>query len=525
MNVVPNSALPELSSRKSDNAVADKVSPHKKSRDDTFSKFLDTPEVQETEPEIDSVEAATVSATDQPIPIIPFQVLNLESITAAGPQVEAAESVSEVTDLLPLADTRIEPALNSLNLASSENSLNLANSEPNLTPLPQQSGELTPLPEILPTDNADDAVSQTPSETLVPELARPTNDIVTTAEDGIVSTRDLEPNNTAQISTSQLQPEIKTTEVVAAAPEINLRVTEQTTTDLSTPPETPIDASEAELVDRIANQDLVSNQAQAQPESVESPAQNVQTESTATVTQDAHFEPSVKDERTTQILEDSSDEISSPTSFDSEFTNGESNESFSGTDQNTDNSELPFVSRNANESSTINHQASNAFSSALQDVSPQTTKVDAATSTQATQELSAPTSQLKIAILANAASIEQESTNTIQVDLHPAELGRLQIRIEQTGDQLHAKIIATEIASSELLMHDKQHLVEALDELGFGETSLDITHGGSGEQEPEEESQSLFPQNGSKNQNADDGRLNQHAGVQSASSVGINFVA
>ncbi len=137
-------------------------------------------------------------------------------------------------------------------------------------------------------------------------------------------------------------------------------------------------------------------------------------------------------------------------------------------------SESSIVSQTSTETSTSNFQQPQAFTTTLTQAAQRATEIEAPISLQPVSE---PTSQLKVAILANAASIENDSTHTIQVDLHPAELGRLQIRIDQTGDQLTAKIVATEIASSELLMQDRQHLVQALNELGFGEASLDISHG------------------------------------------------
>lgn len=136
-------------------------------------------------------------------------------------------------------------------------------------------------------------------------------------------------------------------------------------------------------------------------------------------------------------------------------------------------------------------------------------------------EISQPTSQLKVAILAQAASIANDSTHSIQVDLHPAELGHLQIRIEQTGDQLTAKIIATEIASSELLIQDRQHLVESLSELGFGEASVDITHGESRSQDREQES---LPDS---NFATTEGREKpiETVATSRSKSIGIDFVA
>ena len=77
-------------------------------------------------------------------------------------------------------------------------------------------------------------------------------------------------------------------------------------------------------------------------------------------------------------------------------------------------------------------------------------------------------------------SLKKEPIQTISLDLHPAELGHLKIRVEQTPDQLMAHIIASEATSSDLLLQEKDFLLQALADLGFGETSLDISHGDAG---------------------------------------------
>ena len=84
-------------------------------------------------------------------------------------------------------------------------------------------------------------------------------------------------------------------------------------------------------------------------------------------------------------------------------------------------------------------------------------------------------------------SLDKEPVQTISLELHPAELGHLKIRVEQTADQLIAHIIASEQASSDLLQQEKSFLLESLAELGFGETSLDISQGDPGQSDAEKE--------------------------------------
>ena len=180
---------------------------------------------------------------------------------------------------------------------------------------------------------------------------------------------------------------------------------------------------------------------------------------------------------------------------------------------------LEFTQANQTPVNPDNIQSQSPFINSLQEVAQRSSPVEP---TASLPDLSAPTSQLKVAIVANAASIEAEANSTIQVDLHPAELGRLQVRIEQTGDQLHAKIIATEIASSELLLQDRQHLVEALNELGFGETSLDITHQESNDPRDNEQ---VFNEELSQGQPTEEKQQSDSATYLGNNSVGINFVA
>ena len=80
-------------------------------------------------------------------------------------------------------------------------------------------------------------------------------------------------------------------------------------------------------------------------------------------------------------------------------------------------------------------------------------------------------------------SLKSQMTDTnkplqkLSVQLHPAELGQLQITIEHTAEKVSAQIVASESASVELLMQEKDFLLETLAELGLGDASLDVFQG------------------------------------------------
>ena len=130
------------------------------------------------------------------------------------------------------------------------------------------------------------------------------------------------------------------------------------------------------------------------------------------------------------------------------------------------------------------------------------------------------TAQVDQAFRNKFSSFQDEPTQTISLELNPPELGQLQVTVEQSSDQMIAQIIATELNSAELLLREKDFLLEALSDLGFGETSLDISYGGSNQNNSTaEENQRSFKPYEATPQNADPKHL-----VQSGAN-GVNFVA
>lgn len=71
---------------------------------------------------------------------------------------------------------------------------------------------------------------------------------------------------------------------------------------------------------------------------------------------------------------------------------------------------------------------------------------------------------------------ETNGTREVSIELSPAELGHLSIRVEQTDESITARIIATESISTDLLESQKQSLLESLAELGYENANVDISH-------------------------------------------------
>ena len=115
---------------------------------------------------------------------------------------------------------------------------------------------------------------------------------------------------------------------------------------------------------------------------------------------------------------------------------------------------------------------------------------------------------------------ESEPTQTVSLTLNPPELGQIQINVEQSADQLIAHIIATEFNSSELLLQEKDLLMEALGELGYDETSLDISHGNSDESDPGQEQENALPK-----KYANSKTIEQHSVQVTREVTGVDFIA
>jgi flagellar hook-length control protein FliK len=118
-------------------------------------------------------------------------------------------------------------------------------------------------------------------------------------------------------------------------------------------------------------------------------------------------------------------------------------------------------------------------------------------------------------------AFDKEPVQTLSIELHPVELGRLTIRVEQTSHQLSAQIFTNEAASSDLLLKEKDFLLEALADLGFGETSLDISHG-----QPDHSDSGSRHASPNSNVSIQD-TVNQNIALTpvQVSTTGINFVA
>ena len=65
----------------------------------------------------------------------------------------------------------------------------------------------------------------------------------------------------------------------------------------------------------------------------------------------------------------------------------------------------------------------------------------------------------------------------VSLEIHPPELGRLDILVSQNGNDLTAKIVAHEAATCDLLGHQKEELREMFAKQGMDLSNLDISHG------------------------------------------------
>ncbi|WP_419580946.1 flagellar hook-length control protein FliK [Stieleria magnilauensis] len=65
---------------------------------------------------------------------------------------------------------------------------------------------------------------------------------------------------------------------------------------------------------------------------------------------------------------------------------------------------------------------------------------------------------------------------TVRVEIHPAELGTLKIQVTQSDQAIETQIIATEFVTSELLTSHRDQLMEALSDLGFETSDINISY-------------------------------------------------
>jgi flagellar hook-length control protein FliK len=81
-----------------------------------------------------------------------------------------------------------------------------------------------------------------------------------------------------------------------------------------------------------------------------------------------------------------------------------------------------------------------------------------------------------VAAVATVIESSDGKSRTMSFNLEPADLGKLTIQITQSGEAIAAQIIASELASSDLLSAQKETLQETLSELGFDDASVDVSH-------------------------------------------------
>ncbi len=87
--------------------------------------------------------------------------------------------------------------------------------------------------------------------------------------------------------------------------------------------------------------------------------------------------------------------------------------------------------------------------------------------------------QTVAAIKESLANVKPPFVQSITVEIHPADLGKLNIQVEVVKDTVQATIVATENFSADLLSRNKSELVSALSEFGFGDANVDVSHHGS----------------------------------------------
>ncbi|MEM7454256.1 MAG: flagellar hook-length control protein FliK [Planctomycetota bacterium] len=133
-----------------------------------------------------------------------------------------------------------------------------------------------------------------------------------------------------------------------------------------------------------------------------------------------------------------------------------------------------------------------------------------------------PAKQVATALKTVPAPSASDPVQTITVELHPVELGKLSIRVEQTGDSLSAQIIASEPASIELLQQDKSLLLETLEEMGFGDASLDIFQNQTNGENSESFTEGEFLS--ARSNNSDNTIQNKTTTTQS-SDTGVDLIA
>ena len=78
----------------------------------------------------------------------------------------------------------------------------------------------------------------------------------------------------------------------------------------------------------------------------------------------------------------------------------------------------------------------------------------------------------------------------ITLQLHPAELGRLVLQVAWENETVTAQVVASELATSEMLNRDKSILIDYLSEHGLELASFDVSHGSGFEESLHDQSNS-----------------------------------
>jgi hypothetical protein len=75
--------------------------------------------------------------------------------------------------------------------------------------------------------------------------------------------------------------------------------------------------------------------------------------------------------------------------------------------------------------------------------------------------------------------IEAEGAKRITLKLHPAELGKLTLHVDWHNETVKARIVASEMATTEMLNREKNHLLDTMHAHGLKFESLDVSYEGS----------------------------------------------
>ena len=89
------------------------------------------------------------------------------------------------------------------------------------------------------------------------------------------------------------------------------------------------------------------------------------------------------------------------------------------------------------------------------------------------------TRQVSEALIHEIPSIENDGLRRLTLKLHPAELGKLTLYVGWENETVKAQIVASELATSEMLNRDKDLLMDTMHANGFEFESFDVSYEGS----------------------------------------------